>query len=174
MQARYNEIPEPVRFCPAGGGYTAVFIAINPEAATETTPDGGVCAFYWVDYHEFILPTSELDKDAILANPAAYLNYPGDDPQFCNAVINAVQMHMDAVAQAHGYDNIHTASTYAGDTHPIYGEEGRIAKAWRSACWDYCLRLLADVRAGAAAKPDSVQAVLDRLPAADWPHLKQL
>lgn len=174
MQVRYNEIPEPVRFCPAGGEYTTVFIAINPTRGSEELPDGTVSHFWWLDYNEFIVPTAQLDKEAVLADPDSYLTYPGDDPQFCDAVTLAVQARMDAVAQAHGYDNIHTASTYAGDTHPIYGEEGQIAKAWRSACWNYCLQLLADVRAGKAAKPGSVQEVIDGLPVVDWPQMKQL
>lgn len=171
MQARYNTIPEPVTFSPAGNGYTTVVIAINPTEAVENQ-DGIETRFYWVDYNEFIVQDSRLDKEAIIADPAAWLAFPGDDPQLQKAVIDAVQAHMDEVAQAHGYDNIFTACTYAGDEHPIYGAEGNAAKKWRSACWAFCLQLLDDVRAGKAQKPDTVQEVVAKLPSPEWPELR--
>lgn len=166
------EVPEPVTFHPAGNGYTTVVIALNPEAATEVQPDGSEVAFYWVDYNEFIIATNTLDVDAILADPAAWLTCPGDDPKLQNEVILAVQTRLDEVAQAHGYDNIFTACTYAGDTHPIYGPEGDAAKAWRSACWSYCLQLLSDIRAGKVPKPANAEEVVRQLPPHNWPQLR--
>lgn len=53
--------------------------------------------------------------------------------------VAAVQAHLDAAARAAGYDNIHTAVSYADESAVSkFQFEGAAFRAWRSLCWAYC------------------------------------
>lgn len=80
----------------------------------------------------------------------------------------AVQAHLDARAQALGYDNIFTAATYADEPAvPEFQEEGRALRAWRSRVWAVAAQVLADVTAGSRPAP-SIEQLLAELPAAPF------
>ena len=79
-------------------------------------------------------------------------------------LITAIQGHLDSKAQERGYDNIFTACTYAGDPNPTWNTEGTAFKAWRSAVWQYCLTVLADIEAGTRAIPTESELIAE-LPA---------
>lgn len=75
----------------------------------------------------------------------------------------AVQAHLDAAAQALGYDNILSACSYAGYANPFQAE-GQSFVAWRGAVWDYCYAQLAAVQAGSRTQP-TVDELIAELPA---------
>lgn len=74
----------------------------------------------------------------------------------------AVQAHLDAGAQAAGYDNVLSACSYAGYANPFQAE-GQSFVAWRGAVWAYCYAQLALVKAGNRAEP-TVDALIAELP----------
>lgn len=66
---------------------------------------------------------------------------------------DAVQRHLDAVAQSKGYDNIMSACSYAGAVNPFQQESQRFV-TWRGEVWGLCFKVLEDVSNGIAEKPD--------------------
>ncbi|MGI9217127.1 MAG: hypothetical protein ACR2JA_09050 [Hydrogenophaga sp.] len=81
----------------------------------------------------------------------------------------AVQQHLDATAQARGYDSILSACTYAASTSARFRPEGAACIAWRDAVWLHCHAVLAAVMAGARPTPTAAE-LLAELPAAiQWP-----
>lgn len=82
------------------------------------------------------------------------------------AHVTAIQAHMDAQAQALGYDDIRTAVTYAEEPAvPKFQEEGKAFRAWRSMVWDYAYAQLDLVKAGEREAP-TVEQMIDELPEA--------
>lgn len=80
-------------------------------------------------------------------------------------IVQAVQDHMDASAQALGYDSVASAVTYADEPSVTkFQDEGQAYRAWRSQVWNHCYGILADYEAGNIAKP-TPQEVIDGLPA---------
>lgn len=75
-----------------------------------------------------------------------------------------VQKHLDATAQAKGYDGILSAASYAGSKHRVYGPQGIAFRDWRDACWDYAFQVLTDVKTGKRQMPTDEQ-LLSELPA---------
>ena len=47
-----------------------------------------------------------------------------------------IQANLDSVARSWGYDNILSASTYAGDAYAKFDAEGTTLRDWRSATWE--------------------------------------
>ena len=81
---------------------------------------------------------------------------------------DAVQGHLDAVAQAHGYDGILSLASYASSVHPPFSNEGRAGADWRDAVWLHCFGVLAEVQAGRQSIP-TPEALIDELPVMMWP-----
>lgn len=76
----------------------------------------------------------------------------------------AVQAHLDRVAQSWGYDDIYTAATYAEEPAvPKFQREAKALRAWRSEVWAACAQGLADVEAGRIPWPEPA-ALLAWLP----------
>ena len=80
---------------------------------------------------------------------------------------NAVQKHMDTTVQARGYDNIHTACTYANSTDQRFRAEGIACVAWRDNVWRTCYNILAEVKAGNRPIPTVVELIAE-LPVLEW------
>ncbi|MEY8688317.1 MAG: hypothetical protein AB9M53_00375 [Leptothrix sp. (in: b-proteobacteria)] len=81
----------------------------------------------------------------------------------------AIQSHIDAQAQALGYDGIATAVTYADEPAVAqFQAEGRALRAWRSQVWAAAYATLAAVKAGAPLP--NLPALIASLPA--FPALK--
>ena len=84
------------------------------------------------------------------------------------ALRSEVQKHLDLTAAAHGYDDIKTAVTYAGEPAvPRFQAEGRAFRAWRSLVWDFCYSLQDKVAAGLADEP-TLEQLLPMLPVCDF------
>lgn len=75
---------------------------------------------------------------------------------------SAVQAHLDSEAQAKGYDNILSASSYAGFTNAFQAEAISFLE-WRSAVWTYAYQVLADVKAATRTAP-TVEELIAELP----------
>ncbi len=74
--------------------------------------------------------------------------------------VAAVYAHMNAAAQALGYDDIRVAVTYAEEPIiPRFQVEGRALRAWRSIVWAHCYTVLEDVKAGRREIPSSEDLV---------------
>ena len=79
----------------------------------------------------------------------------------------AVQSYMDSTAQTRGYDNIHTACSYANSTDHIFAAEGQACLQWRDKVWRKCYDILAEVKAGTREIP-TVEELIAELPALEW------
>ena len=74
---------------------------------------------------------------------------------------------MDTKAQERGYDNIHTACSYANSTDEVFQAEGIACLAWRDSVWRKCYSLLDEVKAGKRAIP-TLEEVIAELPVLVW------
>lgn len=105
---------------------------------------------------------------------------PINIPAIIKGYENAIQQHIDEVAQARGYDNGYTCASYFDDKNPRYASDARIFKDWRSDVWTMVNNLLNQYAAAAAAveeggeMPDNiptVEDVLRSLPTIEWEQL---
>lgn len=75
-----------------------------------------------------------------------------------------IQAHLDAAAQAKGYDNITAACSYAGAPNP-FEAEAKAFITWRGNVWAYCYQELAKVQDGTRPMPTFAE-IISELPAA--------
>ena len=80
---------------------------------------------------------------------------------------DGVQAYMDKKAQERGYDNIHTACSYANSTDEIFKAEGTACLAWRDSVWRTCYNILDEVKQGKRAIP-TLEEVIAELPVLVW------
>ena len=81
----------------------------------------------------------------------------------------AVQAHIDATAAQRGYEAGHTLAGYVASAVPLWQAEAEAFVAWRDQVWMFVFDTLAQIEAGEAAPPESTQALIDTLPAIEWP-----
>ncbi|MEJ1411086.1 MAG: hypothetical protein RPU60_12945 [Candidatus Sedimenticola sp. (ex Thyasira tokunagai)] len=82
------------------------------------------------------------------------------DEEKLQQIENAVQLHLDTTALAHGYSSIHTAVSYADEpTVAKFQTEGAALRAWRSSVWEACYTMLAEWRAGDRAEMTPAEVV---------------
>lgn len=80
-----------------------------------------------------------------------------------------VQRHIDAQAQALGYDNIYTAVSYAEEPAvPLFQQQGRALRSWRSLVWAASREVMAAVEAGTRSVP-TAEELIAALPAFEAP-----
>lgn len=75
----------------------------------------------------------------------------------------AIQAELDEDARGKGYDNIDTASAYAGAPNP-FQEESKLFITRRGNVWAYCYNELGKVKAGLRPMPTIAQ-IISELPA---------
>lgn len=80
---------------------------------------------------------------------------------------DGVQMYMDEVAAARGYDGILSVCTYINTGVERFDTEGEQARKWRSKVWEFCYAYLDDVVAGKKPIP-TLAELLMQLPTIDW------
>ena len=80
---------------------------------------------------------------------------------------DGVQAYMDTKAQERGYDNIHTACSYANSTDEVFKAEGTACLAWRDSVWRKCYTILDEVKTGKRAIP-TLEEVIAELPVLVW------
>ena len=80
----------------------------------------------------------------------------------------ALVAHLDATARQRRYDNRVTCALRAGYPGP-FQTEGIAFAAWMDQCNALAYNLLAEVVAGTRPIPESPQALIDLMPAMEWP-----
>lgn len=116
---------------------------------------------YWLadgSEHKVQVIGEELPAGALLSKPAPTAE------QFQKMVASAVNAKLDALSKAWRYTNYISARSYIGDTNPKYDQEARAIANYGSACFQVLDELEADVLAGTATMPTSVEDVLALLP----------
>lgn len=97
--------------------------------------------------------------------------YPEPTPaEIQKALTDAVQAYMDGKANERGYDNIHTACTYAMSTDPVFKAEADACLSWRDNVWRTCYNILGEVTAGLREIP-TVDELIFELPGLIWPEV---
>ena len=77
---------------------------------------------------------------------------------------DVIQRHLDSTAQAYGYTNIFTATTYATSASPRFGPEGVAFRDWRDAVWLYGYQLIDDVKNDLRPMPSDADLLLELPP----------
>lgn len=80
----------------------------------------------------------------------------------------AIQAHVDAVAQAHDYNDGNALAGYANSTNPLWAAQSGAFIAWRDAVWEHAHAELDNVTAGVRATPTVADFVAE-LPVIEWP-----
>ena len=96
-----------------------------------------------------------------------YIEAPLTEEQIQAHLTQVVQNYMDKTVQTRGYDNIHTACTYANSTDETFKAEGTACVAWRDAVWRKCYDILAEVKAGTREIPTE-EELISELPKLEW------
>ena len=124
------------------------------ESATEGTPElvEGQWRQTWV--------ITEASAEEIEARQTAMVNM----------FRAAVQSHIDAIAQSRQYDSGVSLASYRNDPNQAWADEAAAFIAWRSDVWEFVFGWLADVQAGTQDPPESVDALIDAIPAMEWPE----
>lgn len=152
-----------MKYAPSTGAFYAPEIhgASIPDDAVNITPDE----------HEALLAAQASGKritPGANGRPVAQDPPPPPAPtpeQIRAALTDAVDAHLNAAAQALGYDDIRAAVTYADEPIiPKFQAEGRAFRAWRSLVWAHCYQVLDDVQAGRRAIPTAADLIAE-LPA---------
>lgn len=79
-----------------------------------------------------------------------------------SALTAAMQLHMDTVAHAAGYDSIASAVTYADEPAVAkFQAEGQALRAWRSQVWATCYAGLDQVMNGTRAMPTAAEIIAE-------------
>ena len=161
IKLRFRNTSFPSPFSPPDG-YVAVTDIPQPSLSdayhriTEGAPviaDGR-----WVRTWT-IVPLTQPERDAVDAAKQAALRAE---------IITKAQSRLDEFAQKHGYDDIHTAASYASDPDPTFAAEGARCRLLRSQTWAALRQLEADVLAGTRSAPTSWADVELLLPVLTW------
>ena len=85
-------------------------------------------------------------------------------------IIQQTQYILDSFAKTRGYDDIKSASTYAGCSIQKYNTEGTYARDIRAQVWDTLYTLLDKINKGEEPFPKNIGEVINRLPTLTWPE----
>ena len=76
-----------------------------------------------------------------------------------NQLTDAVQRVLDAKAQELLYDNCLSVCSYVDTGVKKFDDEGRAFRTWRSAVWERCYEILAEINAGVRANPTEEELI---------------
>ena len=114
------------------------------------------------------------DAPPVAEGKTAYVTFNGwelrDNPtpaEIQAELTKAVQTYMDTKVQERGYDGILSACSYVNTGIERFDNEGAACRAWRSAVWDKCYAMLAEVQDGTRAVP-TVEELISELPKLEW------
>lgn len=85
------------------------------------------------------------------------------------SIVQATQDRLDAFAQERHYDDIKSASDYAGCSVPKFDVEGTYCRDARALTWDALYRILGEVQAGTRPVPTGFADIEPDLPPLVWP-----
>lgn len=95
---------------------------------------------------------------------------PGKSPEEVEAeIVAATQKRLDDFAVTRKYDDIKSASDYAGCSVPKFSAEGTYCRDARAETWAKLYEMLAEVEAGTRPMPTSFADVEPELPPLIWP-----
>jgi hypothetical protein len=80
----------------------------------------------------------------------------------------ALDRKLDEVAKQYRYESIRTMVTYAVSEHPVFGNEGRAAVAYRDAVYAYGIQAMQDVQAGLRTIPTEEELIAESPPFTDY------
>ncbi len=90
--------------------------------------------------------------------------------QIKQGIISAAQARLDTFARTRFYDDIKSASDYAGCSVPKFDIEGTYCRDARALTWARLYELLAEVEAGTRPMPTGFADVESELPPLVWPE----
>lgn len=105
-----------------------------------------------------------LDAATVAANQAAKAE------QIKASIVQATQARLDAFAQTRNYDDIKSASDYAGCSVPRFAAEGTYCRDARAETWAKLYEMLTEVEAGTRPMPAGFADVETELPPLVWPQ----
>ena len=85
------------------------------------------------------------------------------------SIVAATQARLDAFARTRNYDDIKSASDYAGCSVPQFSAEGAYCRDARAETWAQLYDMLAEVQAGTRPVPNSYADIEAELPPLAWP-----
>ena len=94
---------------------------------------------------------------------------PKTPEQIQAEIVAATQARLDAFARTCHYDDIKSASDYAGCSVPKFDVEGTYCRDARALTWARLYELLAEVEAGTRPMPTGFADVESELPPLVWP-----
>lgn len=127
-------------------------------------------------FPEFAPPTQAIEITEATGTPAFGWTWNGttfDPPPPPSAaeiqavLVNAVQLHLDAVAKTRNYDGILSLCSYATSINTTFKAEGQAGVTWRDAVWAHCYQVMADVQAQTRTVP-TVPELIAELPTITW------
>jgi hypothetical protein len=85
----------------------------------------------------------------------------------------STQERLDTFARSRSYDDIKSASTYAGCSVPRFDTEGTYCRDIRAQTWNILYDLLDQVKAGTIPKPNHFSDIEPLLPVLEWPATQE-
>lgn len=181
IKAAFPNTSFPVPFTPPDG-YAWVFPTPQPvfdpviRVARETAPELTVKGTWeqrwevvprfteYTDEQGVTHTVAEQEAAAIAADQAAKAQ------ALQASVVAATQAKLDAFARERGYDDIKSASDYAGCSVLKFNTEGTYCRDARAETWAKLYDMLAEVQAGTRPMPSGFADVEPELPALVWPE----
>jgi hypothetical protein len=163
IRAAHPNISFPVPFTPPAG-YSWVFPAPQPPYDPVTQ---GVC-----EIAPALTDKGHWEQQwQVYAFPAetAALNQAAKAQQIKDSITQATQARLDAFAQARGYDDIKSATGYAGCSVPRFSIEGVYARDIRAQTWAVLFDIMDQVVAKTRPMPSGYADIEAELPALVWP-----
>lgn len=119
----------------------------------------------WYQLHDFVEPSAYMIPVTKLEYDTANANNKTQSELF-KEIENAIENHMDAVAQADGWDNRWTCVARAGYPNP-WQQKGIKFGQWMDQCWMLTIQAQSDVVSGLRSIPTPLQAIAE-LPVMVW------
>lgn len=85
-------------------------------------------------------------------------------------IVRQTQARLDAFAQERDYDDIKSASDYAGCSVPKFSVEGTYCRDIRAETWAALYTILTEVQAGTRPMPNGFADIEPELPQLVWPN----
>lgn len=180
IKAAFPNTSFPVPFTPPDG-YAWVFPAPQPSydpvirIVRETAPELTVKGT-WEQRWEVVPKFSEYTDDQGVTHTVAEQEaaaIAADQAAKAKAlqasIVAATQARLDDFARTRGYDDIKSASDYAGCSVPKFDVEGTYCRDARALTWAKLYDMLAEVQAGTRPMPSGYADVEPELPALTWP-----
>jgi hypothetical protein len=180
IRASHPDTSFPLPFTPPDG-YAWVFSAPPPafdfvtQMARQVAPELTALG-HWEQRWEVVSRFTEYTDDQGVTHTvaeqeaAAIAASQAVNAQALQArIVAAAQERLDAFARERGYDDIKSASDYAGCSVPKFSTEGAYCRDARAETWEALYVMLDEVQAGTRPMPTSFADIEPELPPLVWP-----